>query len=86
MSNAHNSVKYSRKVLNFAGQDKPVSKFRDYTIDPSDPLKERVRRTYHEMHKNQTVDFVKAKVRGINRSLALINVGVCITTSKISNT
>lgn len=43
--------------------DKPVSKFRDYTIDHSDPLKERVWRTYHEMHRNQTVDFVKAKVR-----------------------
>ena len=42
--------------------DKPVAKFRDYTIDPSDPLKERVRRTYHEMHKNQTVAFVKSKV------------------------
>jgi inositol oxygenase len=41
--------------------DKPVSKFRDYTIDTADPLKERVRRTYHEMHAQQTVDFVKSK-------------------------
>lgn len=39
--------------------DKAVSKFRDYTIDPTDPLKERVQRTYREMHLNQTVDFVK---------------------------
>jgi inositol oxygenase len=42
--------------------DKPVSKFRDYTIDTSDPLKERVRRTYHEMHANMTVDFVRSRV------------------------
>lgn len=41
--------------------DKPVSKFRDYSIDASDPLKERVRRTYREMHKNQTVDFVRGQ-------------------------
>ena len=44
------------------GLDKPVAKFRDYTIDTSDPLKERVRRTYHNMHTNQTVDFVKSRV------------------------
>lgn len=39
--------------------DKELSKFRDYTDDPTDPLKERVKRTYREMHLNQTVDFVK---------------------------
>lgn len=39
--------------------DKEVSKFRDYTVDSTDPLKERVQRTYREMHLNQTVDFVK---------------------------
>lgn len=39
--------------------DKEISKFRDYTVDPTDPLKERVQRTYREMHLNQTVDFVK---------------------------
>lgn len=38
---------------------KGISQFRDYTIDENDPLKERVRRTYREMHLNQTVDFVK---------------------------
>jgi len=41
--------------------DKEVSKFRDYTVDPTDPLKERVQRTYREMHLNQTVDFVKGR-------------------------
>lgn len=35
------------------------SKFRDYTVDDTDPLKERVRRTYRQMHLNQTVGFVK---------------------------
>lgn len=39
--------------------DKSASKFRDYTIDKDDPLKERVRQTYRQMHLNQTVDFVK---------------------------
>ncbi|XP_017777449.1 PREDICTED: inositol oxygenase [Nicrophorus vespilloides] len=41
---------------------KPVAQFRDYSIDENDPIKERVRRTYYEMHTNQTVDFVKAKM------------------------
>lgn len=35
------------------------TKFRDYSVDDTDPLKERVRRTYRQMHLNQTVDFVK---------------------------
>lgn len=35
------------------------SKFRDYSVDETDPLKERVRMTYRQMHLNQTVDFVK---------------------------
>nr|CAD7568810.1 unnamed protein product [Timema californicum] len=43
---------------------KPVGQFRDYTIDPNDPIKERVRITYERMHTNQTVDFVnKTKER-----------------------
>jgi len=42
--------------------EKGVSKFRDYTIDESDPLKEMVRKTYRAMHLNQTVDFVKSKL------------------------
>uniref|UniRef100_A0A182P8Z2 Inositol oxygenase n=1 Tax=Anopheles epiroticus TaxID=199890 RepID=A0A182P8Z2_9DIPT len=41
--------------------DKEVSKFRDYTVDENDPLKERVRRTYKLMHTHQTVDFVKGR-------------------------
>lgn len=48
-----------RPELFFA--DKEVSKFRDYTIDAGDPLKERVRNTYRQMHLNQTVEFVKGK-------------------------
>lgn len=41
--------------------EKEYFKFRDYSIDTEDPLKERVRRTYKEMHTNQTVDFVKGR-------------------------
>lgn len=41
--------------------DKELSKFRDYSIDENDPLKERVRKTYRDMHFNQTVDFVKSR-------------------------
>ena len=40
---------------------KPVGMFRDYSIDPGDPIKERVRVTYHKMHTYQTVDFVRGK-------------------------
>uniref|UniRef100_V5GZ83 Inositol oxygenase n=1 Tax=Anoplophora glabripennis TaxID=217634 RepID=V5GZ83_ANOGL len=40
---------------------KPIGAFRDFSIDESDPIKERVRKTYEEMHTYQTVDFVKAK-------------------------
>jgi len=35
------------------------SEFRNYDEDPEDPIKERVRKTYEEMHTNQTVEFVK---------------------------
>lgn len=35
------------------------SQFRDYSVDDTNPLKERVRLTYRQMHLNQTVDFVK---------------------------
>ncbi|KAG5673544.1 hypothetical protein PVAND_003584 [Polypedilum vanderplanki] len=38
---------------------KGLSKFRDYTIDENDKLKERVRQTYKAMHTKQTVEFVK---------------------------
>lgn len=41
--------------------EKDLSKFRDYSVDENDPLKERVRQTYRAMHLNQTVDFVKGK-------------------------
>jgi inositol oxygenase len=40
---------------------KPVGMFRDYSVDPEDPIKERVRVTYHKMHTYQTVDFVRGK-------------------------
>lgn len=46
-----------RPEMEFA--DKDLSKFRDYSVDVNDPLKERVRQTYRQMHLNQTVDFVK---------------------------
>ena len=41
---------------------KPVAKFRDFTIDPADPIKERVRETYLEMHRHQTLSFVQNKM------------------------
>lgn len=41
--------------------DKGISKFRDYTVDEADPLKEMVRKTYKLMHSSQTVDFGKRK-------------------------
>lgn len=41
--------------------NKELTQFRDYSVDLNDPLKERVRQTYRQMHLNQTVDFVKGK-------------------------
>lgn len=52
-----------RPEAEFAG--KSLSKFRDYTIDVNDPLKERVRQTYRQMHLNQTVDFVKSEFSNV---------------------
>ena len=43
--------------------DKKVSNFRNYSIDVTNVLKERVRKTYLSMHTYQTVAFVKSKVR-----------------------
>lgn len=40
---------------------KPVGRYRDFSIDNNDLIKERVRITYTEMHTNQTVDYVKSK-------------------------
>lgn len=40
---------------------KPIDAFRNYDIDDTDPVKARVRKTYYDMHTNQTVDFVKGK-------------------------
>lgn len=48
-----------RPEITFA--KKEVGKFRDYTIDENDPIKERVRKTYHDMHKSMTVQLVKGK-------------------------
>lgn len=39
---------------------KPIGRYRDYAIDYEDPIKERVRITYTQMHTNQTVDYVKS--------------------------
>ncbi|CAH1963887.1 unnamed protein product [Acanthoscelides obtectus] len=41
---------------------KPISHFRDYSVDENDPIKERVRKTYEDMHTNQTVQFVRDKM------------------------
>ncbi|KAL3271120.1 hypothetical protein HHI36_021615 [Cryptolaemus montrouzieri] len=49
-----------RPEIQFA--KKNVTQFRNYEVDDTDPIKERVRQTYKLMHTNQTVDFVKDKV------------------------
>ncbi|XP_011498258.1 PREDICTED: inositol oxygenase [Ceratosolen solmsi marchali] len=43
--------------------DKLKSEFRDYSKDSNDPIKERIRLTYLNMHTNQTVDFVRSKMK-----------------------
>ncbi|XP_076620313.1 myo-inositol oxygenase [Colletes latitarsis] len=53
------SDKYRPEVV-YSG--KLESQFRDYSTDPLDPLKERVRQTYQKMHTNQTVAFVKSRM------------------------
>lgn len=52
----------------FASKD--VGAYRDYTVDPDDPIQERVRQTYLDMHTNQTVDFVKGNI--VNMSSIVI--------------
>lgn len=42
-------------------EDDAKIRYRDYTVNEDDPIKERVRKTYQEMHTFQTVDFVKQK-------------------------
>jgi inositol oxygenase len=42
--------------------DKPIDAFRDYSIDENDPIKERVRKTYLEMHTHQSVQFVQSRI------------------------
>lgn len=37
------------------------SDFRNFIEDPEDPIKERVRKTYENMHTNQTVEFVQCQ-------------------------
>jgi len=41
---------------------KDKDEFRDYSIDENDPIKERVRLTYLQMHTNQTVEFVRKQM------------------------
>ena len=43
--------------------DKGITKFRRYSIDVTNMIKERVRKTYLAMHTHQTVAFVRSKVR-----------------------
>ncbi|KAF7284045.1 inositol oxygenase-like [Rhynchophorus ferrugineus] len=41
---------------------KELTAFRNYAIDQEDPIQERVRKTYLDMHTYQTVDFVSSKI------------------------
>ena len=43
--------------------DKKVTQFRRFSIDVTNMIKERVRKTYLAMHTNQTVAFGRSKVR-----------------------
>lgn len=45
--------------ISFAEKD--LNKFRDFTVYENDPIKERIRLTYKQMHQNQTVEFVRGK-------------------------
>ncbi|XP_017878200.1 inositol oxygenase [Ceratina calcarata] len=42
---------------------KSESQFRNYAVDSADPVKERVRKTYQMMHTNQTVEFVRSRMK-----------------------
>lgn len=48
---------YRPDIATYAEKD--LDQFRDYSVVKDDPLKERVRQTYAEMHRNQTVAFVQ---------------------------
>lgn len=50
-----------RPELKFAA--KALECFRDYSIDENNPIKERVRKTYLEMHTNQTMHFVTDRIQ-----------------------
>ena len=54
------SDKYRPETV-YAG--KLEGEFRDFSEDPTDPVKERVRKTYEKMHANQTVEFVKSRMK-----------------------
>merc|ERR1712025_1014194 len=41
--------------------DKESTQFRIYDSDDTDPIQMRVKKTYYDMHTNQTVEFVKGK-------------------------
>lgn len=41
---------------------KAVEEFRKYSEEEEDYIQQRVKRTYYQMHKNQTVDFVRSRM------------------------
>ncbi|XP_012278232.1 inositol oxygenase isoform X2 [Orussus abietinus] len=43
-------------------EGKLKTEFRNYSVDSSDPIKERVKKTYYNMHTNQTVQFVRSRM------------------------
>lgn len=46
---------------------KAVEAFRKYSHDEEDYIQRRVRQTYYQMHKNQTVDFVRSRIEKWNK-------------------
>lgn len=55
------SLLYRPKLGNQVTAVKDKALFRQYTIEKTDPIQERVRQTYLQMHTNQTVNFVQNK-------------------------
>lgn len=57
--------------------EKDLDKFRDYTVNDNDPISLRVLNTYKQMHKNQTVDFVRGKYFEMSWAMVNLWVGSC---------
>ncbi|OXA61111.1 inositol oxygenase [Folsomia candida] len=71
-----------RPELKFAA--KALECFRDYSIDENNPIKERVRKTYLEMHTNQTMHFVTDRIQQWT-SFSTFKSGIMDALEKLNN-